>query len=54
MHVWRGLLYKYFDGRLKGSFDEIISAVDDFFVYQWDPSTTTRMAEVYGSLVGVF
>ena len=31
---------------LKSSYEDAISAVDDFF-YQWDPNTATLMEEVY-------
>ena len=33
--------------RLKSSYDDVISAVDDFFD-QWDPSIVTLMEEVCG------
>ena len=35
---------RYFKCGLKGSYEDIISAVDDFFD-QWDPSTATLMEE---------
>ena len=35
------------DSRLKSSYDDVISVVDDFFD-QWDPSTATSMEEVHG------
>ena len=38
------LTYK---GGLKSSYDEVISAVDDFFD-QWDPRTMTPIEEVCG------
>ena len=31
---------------LKSSYDDVISAVDDFFD-QWDPSSATQLEEVY-------
>ena len=43
----KALLY---EGGLKSSYD-LISAVDTF--YQWDPSTTTPIKEVYGLQVGL-
>ena len=30
-----------YKGGLKSSYDEVISAVDGLFFYQWDPSTAT-------------
>ena len=39
-------LYCMYESGLKSSFDDIISAVDDFFD-QWDPSTVTLMEEIY-------
>ena len=34
-----------YEGRLKSLYDDVISAVDDFF-YQWDPSSATLMEKV--------
>ncbi len=42
LSVKHKILYK---GWLKSSYEEIISAVDDFFD-QWDPNTVTLMQEV--------
>ena len=38
---------------LKHLYDDIISAVDDFF-NQWDPSTATAMKEVCGLQSGLY
>ncbi len=52
IYIYRGGdIYRYEqkkidnEGKLKCSYDDVISAVNDFFT-QWVPSTTTLMEEV--------
>ena len=39
--------------RIKSSYDDIISTIDEGFFYQWDPSSVTLIEEVYGAQGGL-
>ena len=40
-------------GKLKSSYDDIISAIDDFFFVEWNPSNATLMKEMCGMQEGL-